>query len=60
MTTPIFSHVKDKNDMFSARDEDMIFFARRKILVETLLHTNVGTQIIIDNIIYKEILSTKF
>ena len=25
MTTPIFSHVKDKNDMFTARSEDMIF-----------------------------------
>ena len=25
MTTPISSHVKDKNDMFTARREDMIF-----------------------------------
>ena len=25
MTTPIFSHVKDENDMFTARGEDMIF-----------------------------------
>ena len=25
MTSPIFSHVKDKNDMFTARGEDMIF-----------------------------------
>ena len=25
MMTPIFSHVKDKNDMFTARGEDMIF-----------------------------------
>ena len=25
MTTPISSHVKDKNDMFTARGEDMIF-----------------------------------
>ena len=25
MTTSIFSHVKDKNDMFTARGEDMIF-----------------------------------
>ena len=25
ITTPIFSYVKDKNDMFTARDEDMIF-----------------------------------
>ena len=25
MTTPIFSHVKDKNDMFTARGKDMIF-----------------------------------
>ena len=29
MTTPIFSHVKDKNDMFTARGEDMIFSKRR-------------------------------
>ena len=25
MMTPIFLHVKDKNDMFTARGEDMIF-----------------------------------
>ena len=25
MTTPMISHVKDKNDMFTARGEDMIF-----------------------------------
>ena len=25
MTTPIFSHVKNKNDVFTSRDEDMIF-----------------------------------
>ena len=25
MATPIFSHVKDKNSMFTACDEDMIF-----------------------------------
>ena len=25
MATPIFSHVRDKNDMFTARGEDMIF-----------------------------------
>ena len=25
MTTPISSHVKDINDMFTARGEDMIF-----------------------------------
>ena len=29
MTTPISSHVKDKNDMFTARGEDMIFSKRR-------------------------------
>ena len=23
ITTPIFTHVKDKNDMFTARDEDV-------------------------------------
>ena len=25
MATPISSHVKDKNDIFTAHDEDMIF-----------------------------------
>ena len=25
MTTPIFSHVKDKDDLYTARGEDMIF-----------------------------------
>ena len=25
MTTPISSHVKDKNNILTARDEDMIF-----------------------------------
>ena len=25
VTTPIFSHVKDKKDLFTARGEDMIF-----------------------------------
>ena len=25
MTTPISSHVKDKNSIFTARDEDMMF-----------------------------------
>ena len=25
MTTPVSSHVKDKNDMFTVRGEDMIF-----------------------------------
>ena len=25
MATPISSHVKDKNSIFTARDEDMIF-----------------------------------
>ena len=32
MATPISSHVKDKNSIFSARDED-IFFVKGKILV---------------------------
>ena len=32
----------------------------QNLLVREISHTNVGTQIIIDNIIYKEILSTKF
>ena len=26
MATPISSHVKDKNSIFTARDEDMIFY----------------------------------
>ena len=30
MMTPIFSHGKDKYDMFIARDEDMFFFSKRK------------------------------
>ena len=33
MTTPIFSHVKDKNDMFTVRGEDMIFLIKGEILV---------------------------
>ena len=33
MTTPISSHVKDKNDMFTARGEDMIFLVKGEILV---------------------------
>ena len=32
MATPISSHVKDKNSIFTARDEDMIFFVKGKIL----------------------------
>ena len=26
MATPIFSHVKDKNSIYTARDEDVIFY----------------------------------
>ena len=33
MTTPIFSHVKDKNDMFTVHGEDMIFLVKGEILV---------------------------
>ena len=33
MTTPIFSHVKDKNDMFTARGEDNDFLVKGEILV---------------------------
>ena len=33
MATPISSHVKDKNSIFTARDEDMIFLVKGKILV---------------------------
>ena len=31
--TPISSHVKDKNSIFTARDEDMIFLVKGKIVV---------------------------
>ena len=30
MATPISSHVKDKNSIFTARDEDMIFQKKEK------------------------------
>ena len=30
MATPISSHVKDKNGIFTARDEDMIFKQKEK------------------------------
>ena len=33
MTTAISSHVKDKNDTFTARGEDMIFLVKGEILV---------------------------
>ena len=33
MATPISSHVKDKNGIFTAHDEDMIFLVKGKILV---------------------------
>ena len=33
MMTPIFSHVKDKNDMFTVHGEDMIFLVKGEILV---------------------------
>ena len=33
MATPISSHVKDKNSIFTASDEDMIFLVKGKILV---------------------------
>ena len=33
MTTPIFLHMEDKNDMFTVRGEDYDFFERRIILV---------------------------
>ena len=33
MATPISSHVKYKNSIFTARDEDMIFLVKGKILV---------------------------
>ena len=33
MATPISSHVKDKNSIFTARDEDMFFLGKGKIVV---------------------------
>ena len=36
MTTPIFPRVKDKNDMFTARGEDMIFSKRRNPGIPTV------------------------
>ena len=33
MATPISSHVEDKNSIFAACDEDMIFLVKAKILV---------------------------
>ena len=33
MATPISSHVKDKNSIFTAHDEDMIFLVKGKILI---------------------------
>ena len=33
MTTPLFSHAKDKNNVFTGRGEDMIFFVKGEILV---------------------------
>ena len=33
IATPISSQVKDKNSIFTARDEDMIFLVKGKILV---------------------------
>ena len=33
MATPISSHVKHKNSIFAARDEDMVFSVKGKILV---------------------------
>ena len=33
MATPISSHVEDKNSIYTARDEDMIFLVKGKILV---------------------------
>ena len=33
MATPISSHVEDKNSMFTACDEDMIFLVKGEILV---------------------------
>ena len=33
MATPLSSHVEDKNSIFTACDEDMIFLVKGKILV---------------------------
>ena len=32
MATPISSHMKDKNNIFTALDEDMVFLVKGKIL----------------------------
>ena len=46
MTTPISSHVKDKNDMFTARGEDMIFLVKGEILVfHQYLHNNTESTV---------------
>ena len=37
MVTPIFSHVKDKNSVLAARDEDMIFSKRTYYLLIQVL-----------------------
>ena len=36
MRTPIFSHLKDKNDMFTACGEDMIFSKKRNLGVSSV------------------------
>ena len=49
MATPISSHVKDKNSIFTASDEDMIFSVKGKILVfhQSLYHkTNLSIQVL--------------
>ena len=42
MVTPISSHVKDKNSIFTRRNEDMIFLVKGKILVfHQYLYNNI-------------------
>ena len=36
MATPISSHVKDKNSIFTARDEDMIFGRRKNLGISSV------------------------
>ena len=48
MATPISSHVKDKDSIFTARDEDMIFWKKEKswyfisIYIIKMFHPRAG------------------
>ena len=51
MAIPISSFVKDKNSIFTARDEDMIFLVKGKILVFHQYLYNKGNSQLIRKII---------